>query len=322
MKRALSFFVIYIASLLVCTALFAMLFMFSCNLTMFVTGLPSSFFSLHFFLTGALTCFPLVCILTHILFVLYLIRHPSNQIISLVLYVVLGALSWLVLIPTDMHLISRYESDVFSTRVEASSAGVFRKEENGIVYYSRIGDDGTADGLFIDTLGIQSQGENVIPFFNSSVKNETAFPYSDILIKNSLQPPAMAVYPLSVYNALLTASQYSNSLGFLAWLAFASIGLALLSIYALQFASSWKLANVSFVICAAFAIIFINYLYYMNMLPSVLKEVALKLSEFTGAKDPLIILINLIITVILAGFGIFMGIYRYGTSISDPEDEE
>lgn len=310
MKRALYFAIIYLAAMLVGTLIFATLFMFSCNLNMFVTGLPVSFFSLHFFMTGVLLSIPLVCILIQILLILYLVRHPKCQLISLIMYSVFGLLSWLFLIPMDLKLISRYESDDLLTRVETSSTGVFRKEANGVYYYTRIGEDGCADGLFFDTSGYLGQEGSVVPLFNLPVKNESAFPYSDILIKNSLLPSQLVTYPLSVYNALLTAAQYSASLGFLAWLAFASMGLALLAVYGTQFLSSWKLANVACVIISAVAVLVINYLYYMNIMPGIFKELAGNLSNFTGLKDPLIVLINLIISLVCIGIGIFMGIYR------------
>ena len=321
MKRVLSFAVIYIASMLVGTFIFATLFMFSCNLTTFVTGLPASFFSLHLFMTGIFLSVPLVCVLIQVLFVLYLIRHPKSQIVSLIMYAIFGLVSWLVLIPMDLELIARYDSDTVSSRVEASSAGVFRKEASGIFYYSHIDEDGTADGVFLDTEGTFNQEGTVVPLFDVTVKNESAFPYSDILLKDSLQPPALVIYPMQVYSALLTAAQYSSSLGIFAWLAYASLGLALLSIYGLQFASSWKLASVSVVVSAAGVIIFVNYLYYMSILPSVFKEVAAKLAELTGAKDPLIVLTNLIIAALLLVFGVFMGIYRLkGTSVLESEE--
>lgn len=321
MKRVLYFAIIYLASIVIGTLIFATLFMFSCNLNMFVTGLPSSFFSLHFFMTGILLSVPLVCVLIQILLVLYIIRHPKCHILSLIIYALFGLLSWLVFIPIDIKLISRYESDVVSSRVEASSAGVFRKEASGVYYYTRIDDDGSADGLFLDTTGYLGQEGAVLPLFDVSVKNESAFPYSDILIKNSLQPPLLVTYPLSIYNALLTAGSYSSSLGFLAWLAFASMGLALIAVYGIQFLSSWKLANVVSVIVCAFGVLFINYLYYMNILPELLKELSTKLSNLTQIKDPLIILINILITLVFIVFGIFMGIYRLrGSSILESDE--
>ena len=310
MKRALYFAIIYLASMLVGTIAFATLFMFSCNLNMFVTGQSVSFFSLHFFMTGILLSIPLVCILIQILLILYIIRHPKCQLVSLIMYLVFGFVSWIFVIPMDLKLVSRYESDDVLARVETSSTGVFRKESNGVYYFTRIGDDGSADGLFFDTTGYLGQEDTVVPLFNVPVKNESAFPYSDILIKNSLQPNQLVTYPLSIYNALLTSAQYSASLGFWAWLAFASMGLALLSVYGTQFMSSWKLANVACVIISAVVVLLINYFYYMNILPDILKELAGRLSNFTGLKDPLIVLINLIITVLCIAVGIFMGIYR------------
>ena len=310
MKRVLYLAVIYLLTCLVGTLIFATLFMLSCNLTMFVTGLPTSFFSSKFFFSGVLTTFPLACVITQIMLVLYQVRHPGSKRISLIMYAFFGILSWLLLIPIDLKLINRYEADLFEPRLEKTTSGVFRKEEHGVFYYSRVSDDGIADGLFIDTTGFLGTEGVIVPFFNVPVKNESAFPYSDILIKNSLQPPKLVTYPLAVYAALLTAGGYSVSLGFLSWLAFASLGLALLTGYGLQYASSWKLASVSCVLTAVIVIAFINYLYYMNILPSVFKEISQKLSDLTPVKDPLIVLVNCSIAIILCGFGIFMGIYR------------
>ena len=310
MKRVLYFAVIYVASMLLGTLVFATLFMFGCNLTMLVTGSTTSFYSLHFFVKGILAAIPLVCVLIQVLLVLYTIRHPASHILSWIMYLLLGLLSWLVIIPTDVKLIERYDSGVESFRVTSTSAGVFRKEDSGVYYFSRIGDDGKAEGIFLDTTGFLGHEGTAIPLFDYEAKNESAFPYSDIIIKNSLEPPRLVSYPLAVYDALLTAARYASSLGFLSWLAFASLGLSLLSVYGVQFTSSWKLANVSCVITASAVILFMNYLYYMHLMPPMLKEIAEKLSDLTGHTDSLIVLANLVIAVLLALFGLFMGIYR------------
>lgn len=320
MKRVLYFAFIYLASMFVGTLAFATLYMFSCNLSMFVTGLPSSFFSLHFFMTGILVSIPLVCVLVQAMLIFFLIRHSHKHLVSFLLYVFFGLLSWLVLIPTDLKLISRYESDSVVSRVQTTSSGVFRNELNGVYYYSRIDEENKADGIFIDTNGYFGTEGAVIPFFDSTVSNESAFPYSDILIKNSLQPPYIVIYPLAIYNAILTAAGYSVSLGFLAWLGFASMGLALLSAYALQFASSWKLANVACIVTALLVIVLANYLYYMNILPEILREISAKLTQLSGVKDSLIILVNLIASVLLIVFGVLMGLYRYGTSTLESDE--
>lgn len=310
MKRALTLGIVFFSSCIVGTLLFAVLFMFSCDLSMFVTGLSSPFFSLHFFLTGLLVAFPLVCVISQILLVLYLIRHHGSFLLPLVVYVVLGLFSWLVLLPADMHLISRYNSDDISSRVSATSAGVFRKEDNGIFYYSRISEDGLTDGLFIDTSGFLGQEGSVLTFFDVPFSNESAFPYSDILIKNSVQPPKIVTFPLAVYSALLTAGQYQQSQGFLNWLAFASMGLALLSVFSLQFTSSWKLASAACVVTGGIVISVINYLYYMNIMPGLFRELSQKLSMLLETKDPLIVVVNLLMFALLVGFGVVMGFYR------------
>ena len=321
MKRALYFAIIYLASCFVGTLIFATIYMFSCNLTMFVTGLPAQFFSLKAFTAGILLSFPLVCIIIPVLLILYVIRHPGNGLISFVMYVFFVLLSWLLLIPLDLHLLCANELSESDTRITATSSGVFRNEENGVYFYSRIDENNLAEGLFIDTLGYTKSENSVIPFVNHEVKTESAFPYSDILIRDSLRPPELVTYPLSVYESLIISGEYSSAMGFLAWLSFASLGLALLSIYGLQFLSSWKLSNAIAVVVSAIAIVFINYLYYMNIMPGFLKDFSSRLSQYSGIKDPLICIINVILAVLFMIVGIFMKFYRLGDgSILETEE--
>ncbi|MCR4821671.1 MAG: hypothetical protein K5873_02225 [Treponema sp.] len=321
MKRAIYFAVISLASCFIGTLIFATLFMFSCNLTMFVTGFPTPVFSLNFFLNGLLATFPLVCLLTQILLILYMVRHPKNQLLALLVYALFSLLFWLLLIPLDLKIMNRYEADALEPRVETLSEGIFRKEENGVFFYSRINREGHADGLFFDTTGFLGSDGGVMPFFDVPVTNESAFPYSDVLIKSSLEPPKLVTYPMAVYSSLLTSALYSVSQGFLAWLSFASMGLALIMLYGFQYLSSWKLANVSCVITGFISILFINYLYYMNIMPAPLKELSLKLSRLLPVKDPFILVINLSFAILICLAGVIMGIYRLrGTSILETEE--
>ena len=320
MKKALYFTVIYIASIIVGTLLFATMFMFSCNLTEFVTGASGQVFSLRHFLSGLLISIPLVTVIVQVLLIYYQLRHPNNGAISLLFYVIFGLINWGLILPTDLNLITRYDLDNLSARQELTSTGVFRKEETGIFYFSRINEKYNADGIFIDTSGFLGTGETVLPFFDVPVKNDSAYPYSDILIKDSMQPSQAVLYPLSVYNSILTAGQYSISLGFLSWLSFASMGLALLSVWGAQYFSSWKLANAGFVFTAVVFVCAINYLYYMNITPEFVQVFGAKLSQYTGIKDPVIILTNLSIALLFSLSGLFMGIYRSKKSQGEIEE--
>ena len=58
----------------------------------------------------------------------------------------------------------------------------------------------------------------------------------------------------------------------------------------------------------------------MNILPEILHEISAKLSQFSGVKDSLIILVNLIASVLFIVFGVLMGLYRYGTSTLESDE--
>lgn len=311
MKKVLTIVLIYILTCVFGTAALGLLFMFNLDMLKYVTDAPATFFSLDAFLYGLSVSFPLVGIAVLVAIVLLMIRDKTHQIPGLITYAVLGLLTWLVFIPFSLTQLSSYETDNIELRVERTSPGVFREDSRGVFYYSRILESGNADGIFIDTNDFTGKAGNVITFYDAPVSNASAFPYSDILIKKSLQPPKFVTYPISFYSVLLIAAEHMNSTGFLGWLSFATLGLALLSVYGVQFYSSWKLSSALSVLITVIAIIAVNYFYYMDMIPQALKQFGKMLSEFTDADNPLIVVINVIMSGILILYGVAMAVYRF-----------
>lgn len=309
MKKALNIILIYIISCVIGTVLLAALFMLNMDLMSYVTDTKPSLFSLEYFLYGLSISFPFAASFAIISVIFFMVRSMKNQFPCLLAYILTGAFTWLLFIPFSLKSVSSFEAQNINPRVNETSSGIFREGEAGIFYYSRILEDNKADGIFIDTDGQLESKNGIEMFYDEAVNNEDAYPFSDVLIKNSMQPPKYVTYPLAVYTALLTAAENMNSQGFLEWLCFATLGLALLSVYGVQFFSGWKLFSVFSVIIISILIVFINYFYYMGFFPPSLMSIDSMLSVFPG-KNPLIVLINILITLVLAIYGTFMGIYR------------
>lgn len=325
MKKALSIICIYILVCVFCTAALATLFMFNADILSYVTDVPSKLFSLDAFLYGLAVSFPLTSSAALFAVVLLMIRNRGSQILSLIFYVALGAATWLFLIPFSLSSLSDFESQNASAnfRKAATSAGIFREYENGVFYNSRILENGNADGIFIDTTGFLGEEGKITSFYDSPVNNEAAYPYSDILIKNALEPPKYVTYPLAVYTSLLTAAENSYRNGWSSWLCFASFALALLATYGLQFLSSWRLCSALSVATGQILIVFVNYFYYMGYFPSGLKQLEPIISKVIPVSDgnSLILAVNFLIAALLVLFGIVMGIYRNTKAKSDGNGE-
>lgn len=313
MKKAFHIILIYLLVCVFGTAALAALFMFNLDLMSYVADVPSKLFSLDSFLFGICVSFPFAAALSLVAAIFYTIKKPENQIAGLAAYIALGALTWLVLIPLSVKKISNFESNGTSGiyfQAEKTSSGLFRKDEGGVFYYSRILDDGNADGIFIDTSGYVGGKEKIKSFYDSPVNNESSYPFSDILVKDALKPPKYVTYPLEIYTSLLTAAENSQKSGFLGWIFFASFALALLSAYGTQFFSGWRICSALYVIIISVFVVFVNYFYYMGFLPSFLAQFDALFKKTFSAENAFVVFLNLLISVILILLGIFMGIYR------------
>lgn len=312
MKKILNIILIYVFTCVLGTAVLATLFMFNTAMLSHVADVPSALFSLDSFLCGLAISFPLAGAAALFAVVLSMVKKRKNQIFSLVLYLVLGVLTWIVLIPLSLSFFSDFQSKNAGQALskKTTSTGIFREDANGVFYNSRILDDGNTEGIYIDKTGYFGAEGNISSFFDSPVNNDAAYPYSDILVKDALEPPKYVTYPLSIYTSLLTAAENSYGKGTLGWIFFASFGLVLLATYGLQFLSSWRLCSALSVAIGQILIVFINYFYYMGYFPNGLKQVDSAISKIIPTENSLIVAINILITILLLFFGLAMGVYR------------
>lgn len=203
------------------------------------------------FLRGAIFVFPFAMVFSCLIMIFFMIRHPQNIGLSIAIYFIICLIVWILLIPLSVK-IEEKTNTIFvlpSDNVELSQ-GYFRNEDSGLFFYT----DNSA--LYISSL---------VP------KKQTVNDY----IKDPLIAQNITVTPFLsfVYKLLIgIRNNLKNCVygGFSDYCGFFSMGLALIMLFALRHASSWKLLNLCFVFFGFFVIIVVNQLViYSNILENV-----------------------------------------------------
>lgn len=323
MKSAFSMIVYYLVATVVGCIAFASIYMVCCDLTLLVAGETLNFFEFSFFVKGLITVFPLVVSISLGLIVLYGLRHRENHFFRLVTYVLLGALTWLILIPFNFNLEKKY-GERFDKNFEVSflSPGFFRREAGGVFYFSKVDEQGLADGLFVDLTGITGAQGSVMRFEKSPIDEDFSGIFADSLVRDAVKLPFVIVAPLEVYSTIVLKAKEAWARGYGYWLGFLTFALALLSVLALQYVSKWRLVNALLILFSAGLILVLNYAYYRGfILFNLSKSWAAYFSSIAMGKtgvlqnlfeyeDPLLAIINLSIFVILLIAGIFLYIFN------------
>lgn len=323
MKSAFSMLAYYFIATVIGTLAAAFIYMVCCDLTLLVAGEGRNFFVLSFFARGLLVSFPAVVSVCLGLIVLYGLRHQENHFVRLVTYILLGALTWLILIPLSFDLEKKYE-EKFSKKFEVSflSPGYFRKDAGGIFYFSKVDEKGFADGVFLDLSGVTGKKGKVVRFKNSVIDEGLSKPFADSLIRDAVKLPFVIVAPLEFYSTMMIKAKAAWNNNFMSWLAFSTFALALLSVIAFQYVSRWRLVNGLLILFSASLILTINYSYYAGFLffdffnswETYISNLALGKSEFLqnllGYDEPVIVMINILIFALLLVSGTLLYIFN------------
>ena len=230
--------------------------------THIVAGQGISAFGFKYFISGLLVMSPVVLVLTNLLMCLYLIRHASKGVLPFSVYIVLYALSWLGLIPLMFNVSAKY-SLAHANDVEAReylSTGYFRSVDDKILYYSRILEDNSSDGLVID---LDDPDNSVQTFRNMKVPESHGF--LDYLIQSTIEMPPVTSTATRMTSQFMGLASATFRHGYVYWLLFATMGAALLSVYGIKRLSRWRLVNVVMIIFISLCIILFNMLAYSGL---------------------------------------------------------
>lgn len=324
MKNALNMIIYYFSVLILGTVAAALIYMISCDLTVLVAGEKLKVFCWDFFVHGLVVMFPLVVSFALGFLIFYGIRHSENHFIRLAAYAFLGALSWIVFIPLCFNLQETYESSFAENyEIQKLSSGYFRQKNGNVFYFSRIADNGEADGVFIDLIGVTGESGKLVRFSNSKLADDFSSDFADSLVKDAVKLPLVVSVPMQIYSALMESARNAWSGGIGQWLCFLSFALALCSVIAFQYSSGWRLINGLAVMSAAALVCLVNYAFYCGILfkntrnawNSYFMELSEKntgfLQSLFSAQEPMLIFINLVIFAVISVTGILLFAFKY-----------
>lgn len=324
MKNALNMIFYYFTVLILGTVVATLIYMICYDLTVLVAGEKLKVFCWDFFLHGLVVTFPLVASFALGFLIFYGIRHNENHFARLAMYAFLCALSWGVFIPLCFNLQETYESSFAENyEIQKLSSGYFRQNNGNIFYFSRITDNGEADGVFIDLLGVTGESGKVIRFTNSRVADDFSSDFADSLVKDAIKLPLVVLVPMRVYSTIMENARNAWSGGVGQWLCFLTFALALCSVVSFQYSSGWRLINGLCVMFAAGLVCLVNYGFYCGMIfkntrnvwNSYFMELAEKNTGFLKnlfcAQEPMLVFINLVVFAVILITGILLFAFKY-----------
>ncbi|MBO4320083.1 MAG: hypothetical protein J5857_06395 [Treponema sp.] len=304
-KQGLKVIPLYIVTVVIGTVVCAVAYSLYSLCTHMVAGAQVKIFNLNYFLEGVFIFSPAILILSGLLTCAYLIRHPPASAFPTIIYMIIYAVFWIILMPlnfklADSYTISHGETSVSEVKL---SDGFFRESSNGnVYYYTNVSDKNIVDGACIVT------NDNQIVYSFTDIQLPQAVDFSDPLIKKTVEMPKVLQVLSKWFNSFMTIARSSYSQGTLAWLCFASVGLALLSVVGLRQISKWRIIDLVLVIGVTAGILVLNILGYTNSFMDPLKA---KVDGIVpNVKNPLLVMINIIICIICLCIGIIISAKR------------
>lgn len=305
MKKALKLALIYFINLVAGTILGTILYSLYLNLLGFIAGREINLFN-DYELFHALF-YVLFCMLVFIMPLIsyYRIRHPGG-VLQFVVYVVLCALTWALLMPCSLKL-RDFCMRKFSTEIktESLSSNYFRKVDDKVYFFTRefsgqtLTTVGMAPAVVIDTTEkgiVDYQDVQDYPEFSL---NEKAYPFREIQLKQIFAADESPV-PVN-FKVLLSMIEkgYSWNLGkFLTLLSFVIL---LCSVYGTTNFFDWRLLNAVMLFIITAAIICLNSMYFNPQFDAIKDRLnILGMFKALGGivSEPLLFIINLFFALI------------------------
>ncbi|MBO5137061.1 MAG: hypothetical protein J6B81_00995 [Spirochaetaceae bacterium] len=252
---------------------------------------------------------PLVCLLyscavvaffSCVFLINYTIRHPQKKIPQLLAFCLVMLIAWGFVIPFCLNKADSLQQNIVMQEETAlPSRKYFRPDTDGVFFYSNVSPDTeTADGIYIDTSGFTGSKSGIIPLKQVPINKDVALPFSDLLIRDTLQLPQIVKPILNGIN-VLCKNAVNATQGLLSWLIFSTMGLALGSLFGLRSVFRWRLLNCLSVLICFVGIISTNIAYYMGW-PGV----------FFGIVEIPLWVMNCIISGVFICLGTVLAIFR------------
>lgn len=316
------FCVIVVAFTLICAAVFTVYKLCS----RLVSGHASVVFDPVLFARGIFLFAPIVLIASGSFMLFYLMRHSTSSWLPLIIYIILYGTSWFILIPMDLTMEKQFSAkhtlleDYNAKRSIVLSSGYFRdlyhqndvnkQEEKSVWYYSSVEKGNVANGLCIDFGTASGKGSGSVYTFSNATLDLTQNEFSDPLIEKNVKMNPFVEYVVNFLRLTSIILRKCFFAGTLAWYAYLSMALALLSVAGVRHISKWRLVNFIAISFFSIAIVVVNNLIYTD---SIMKPVTSFMNNLLSAvpvktSNPFAVLFNLLTFAILTVAGIIRDI--------------
>lgn len=328
MRTVFSVLITYIIFLIFGAAACAALVMLFYGCLNFVVGQPLNLFSASSFLFGLKVGIPVIAMVLPMFMFFSLIRHShKNKIVGSICICILSLGTWIGLMPL---FYTYYDTYVKSAQPQSNhlSSGYFRKSQDKIYYFTYVAPDGKVDGLAIPENLEMNEDFSTYEILNGSrIEMPDADYFSDILVKQTIDVPVVLNQAITDFAILTSAGIRAHKAGFIQYLLFCLIIVALLSCCSLLTFSQWRLINVLLVFVGTTITVKLNAIcfgriFYGSSWVNFIYDINTKLYEagagFGLVEQPVFLYINLLIIVVFA----LMGIINKAVSKTKPQEDD
>lgn len=281
-----------------------------------VAGQGFSVFNMDLFTSGLFLSAPIVIILSSIFMVLYFIRHRASGKGIFIVFGVIYAVMWIVILPLTIISYRNYQAEIIkSDKPVVLSPGYFRDNGNQVFYYSKISDQNVASGVCIDKYTTE---KNFRTFKNVQLPYTAKF--KDPLIQESVKIPLLLKISVVAVNELNRIMDFFAGNGILSWLCFCTMGAAIFCVAFIRNVSKWRLVNVCTIVFMTLAIVVFNVLILSDGL---IHSMAQRINDVSGLSDKYnlsMMIFNVLVAVILVVFSIVSS--KVSKSVSFAADGE
>lgn len=220
---------------------------------------------------GFLETAPTVFLLMHLVSMAYKISHKRSPVASILAYLLLTALTWGIFYPGVLFLENKLSPEIQQRKnVQAYrnlSGGYFRQNNGGIYYFIQSEHEETADCIVLDEKN--SAGHfgyfDTLDLSPTSAFNYASLPFHDPLIKEAMR--SIPYRFINVFTSIKNQAANAWNGGFVSWLWFCSLALALTAVYPFIRVSSWRLVNIFTITLLTALIVLFNAFYFTPDMP-------------------------------------------------------
>lgn len=287
----------YIGITACCIVVGELAYMVYFNTAHLVAGRPIELFNAYALVRGFFIVVPVFILLSPLFLSLYRIRHSGGGFLPVLVYILLCAATWMVLLPLFIEFKWKAERTLPPSPKNSLTAGYFRSYAGGIAYL--LHDVSVTEPAAVMLTSAGDENAVCLSQIDTSVVEAESAPFADILIRETV--PSVPAWIVGGMDMIELHAELAWKSGRFAWLGFLSFALALCSTYAVSFCSDWRLVSILYLLIMDGGVLSFNLLYYSEYFKH-LREAGAPLANalpfFARSGDPLLICINVSVAIL------------------------